>query len=159
MTAEGFVKRVTFAMAMVFFITVGWFLLAIVIPELWPSFLPIKHVPIQSRNTSFLVGLGGTTITIFSFLGAVGGSLLCKFDKRIVTPKDVDALHAQNMVVFLVDQKVYETDLAKYYNLKDLTKLKIVEDLNFFGQRIDKDLIIDDDEITVTDLKDVSVTG
>jgi hypothetical protein len=159
MTAEGFVRRVTFAMAMVFFITVGWFLLAIVIPELWPSFLPIKHVPIQSRNTNTLLGLGGTMISLISIFGSISGSLLCKFDKRVITPKDVDALHAQNMVVFLVDQKIYETDLAKYYNLSDLTKLKIVEDLNFFGQRIDKDLIIDDDEITVTDLKDVSVTG
>jgi len=159
MTAEGFVKRVTFAMAMVFFITVGLFMLAIVIPELWPPFIPFKLTPIESRNTNVLLGLGGTMISMISFFGAVGGSILCKFDKRIVTPKDVDALHAQNMVVFLVDQKVYETDLAKYYNLKDLRKLKIVEDLNFFGQRIDKDLIIDDDEITVADLKDVSVTG
>jgi len=159
MTAEGFVKRVTFAMAMVFFITVGWFLLATVIPELWPSFLPIKHVPIQSRNTNTLLGLGGTMISLISIFGSISGSLLCKFDKRVITPKDVDALHAQNMVVFLVDQKVYETNLAKYYNLSDLTKLKIVEDLNFFGQRIESDLIIDDDEITVTDLKDVSVTG
>jgi hypothetical protein len=159
MTAEGFVKRVTFAMAMVFFITVGWFLLATVIPELWPSFLPIKHVPIQSRNTNTLLGLGGTMISLISIFGSISGSLLCKFDKRVITPKDVDALHAQNMVVFLVDQKVYETNLAKYYNLSDLTKLKIVEDLNFFGQRIESDLIIDDDEFTVTDLKDVSVTG
>jgi len=159
MTAEGFVKKVTFAMAMVFFITVGWFLLATVIPELWPSFLPIKHVPIQSRNTNTLLGLGGTMISLISIFGSISGSLLCKFDKRVITPKDVDALHAQNMVVFLVDQKVYETNLAKYYNLSDLTKLKIVEDLNFFGQRIESDLIIDDDEFTVTDLKDVSVTG
>jgi hypothetical protein len=159
MTAEGFVRRVTFAMAMVFFITVGWFLLATVIPELWPSFLPIKHVPIQSRNTNTLLGLGGTMISLISIFGSISGSLLCKFDKRVITPKDVDALHAQNMVVFLVDQKVYETNLAKYYNLSDLTKLKIVEDLNFFGQRIESDLIIDDDEFTVTDLKDVSVTG
>jgi hypothetical protein len=98
-------------------------------------------------------------ISLISIFGSISGSLLCKFDKRVITPKDVDALHAQNMVVFLVDQKVYETNLAKYYNLSDLTKLKIVEDLNFFGQRIESDLIIDDDEFTVTDLKDVSVTG
>jgi hypothetical protein len=98
-------------------------------------------------------------ISLISIFGSISGSLLCKFDKRIVTPKDVDALHAQNMVVFLVDQKVYETNLAKSYTLRAFPPLTLVEDLNFFGQRIDKDLIIDDDEITVTDLKDVSVTG
>lgn len=159
MRAEWFIRRVFYVMAMAFFLTVGYFILGLAIPELLEVFIPGKITQTLSTSTATLCGLGGTMMILITVVAGGLGAFACKFSERIIVPEQVDALHAQGMVVFLIDQDIYTSELARYYNLKDLTKLRLIESVNFFGQHVEYTVTIAEDESKASDLQDVSITG
>ena len=89
----------------------------------------------------------GAIIFIGSFILGAAGGFICRFSKKQVIPKNVDVLRAQDIAVFLVDGRVYKKDEAVFYNLTDLSRLRVLKIRNLYLMELEEDISIAPEEV------------
>ena len=94
-----------------------------------------------TKPVTILIAVG-VIISVLGTVIAFGLGLVIPFSRKNHTPKRIDVLRAQNLSIFLIDGKVYEKDEAKFYNLTDLSRLKIVTTKNLYFLELESFLSI-----------------
>lgn len=89
----------------------------------------------------------GAVILMGSFLLGAAGGFICRFSKKQSIPKNVDVLRSQDVAVFLVDGRVYKKDEAVFYNLTDLSRLRVLKIRNLYLMELEEDISIAPEEI------------
>jgi len=146
-----FIHRGFYIGTILFFMLVGVLMILIGQPDYLKSFVSQEAITFiynqESPTTNTVVIAIGTIITFLSFIIGVVGGYICRFSKKVITPKNVDVLRAQDVVVFLIDGIVYKRSEAAFYNLVDLTRLRIVKIRNLYLMELEDTIcIITDDD-------------
>jgi len=143
--------RGIYILSICFFITVGFLLMAIGDPQYVKPIVSEEvfkaMYPAETPEPNKLFVLGGFTIVLFSFIIGLFGGLVCKFGKKDFIPRKVDVLRAQDNSVFLIDGETYQRDEASFYNLKDLSRIRLRSIRNLFSFELQRDIAIAPEEI------------
>jgi hypothetical protein len=141
-----FIHRGFYIGAICFFIAVGFILVLVGDPEylkpivsegLFKSIYgPIE--PVASTTTVIV----GSVIAMFSTIIGAAGGFICRFSKKDIIPKEIHVLRAQNVSVFLVDGEVYKKAEASFYNLDDLSRVRVTLIRNLYYAELQRDITI-----------------
>jgi hypothetical protein len=141
-----FIHRGVYIGAFIFFIMVGFVLIIIGNPEYLQSLVSegmfdaiYTSTELKINVVSVSIGVG---MVIFSTIVGLAGGFVCRFSKKAIIPKNVDVLRSQDVAVFLVDGKVYKKTEAVFYNLAELSRLRVVKIRNLYLMELEEDITI-----------------
>jgi len=99
--------RGIYILSILFFITVGFMLMAIGDPQYVKPIVSEEvfksMFPSEEPQVNKLFVLGGFTIVVFSIIIGFFGGVACRFGRKDFIPKTIDVLRAQDNSVFLID--------------------------------------------------------
>jgi len=142
----GFIHRGVYIGAFIFFIMVGFVLIIIGNPEYLQSLVSegmfdAIYTTKELKVNIVAVSIGVAIVILSTIIGLAGG-FVCRFSKKAIIPKKVDVLRAQDVAVFLVDGKVYKKIEAVFYNLAELSRLRVVKIRNLYLMELEEDITI-----------------
>jgi len=142
----GFIHRGVYIGAFIFFIMVGFVLIIIGNPEYLQSLVSegmfdAIYTTKELKVNIVAVSIGVAIVILSTIIGLAGG-FVCRFSKKAIIPKKVDVLRAQDVAVFLVDGKVYKKIEAVFYNLAELSRLRVVKIRNLYLMELEEDISI-----------------
>jgi len=141
-----FIHRGTYIMAICFFISIGLILILIGSPNEMKNILGnevFKMIYTSETPQIDVVAITcGVLVSMLSILIGIIGGAFCRFGKKVIIPKRVNVLRAQDSAVFIVDGKVFKKNEAAFYNLEDLSRIRLFIIKNLYYMELRDDIAI-----------------